>query len=80
MSIQEKHGIKSPLPKITDPLTNNDKATFLKKINAMRNLKQDKMNLINSMKMRSNVIQDASRNIRTRNNYESSTIDPNMNS
>ena len=31
--------MKSPLPKITDSLSNYDKAAFLKKINAMRNLK-----------------------------------------
>ena len=58
--------MKSPLPKITDSLSNYDKAAFLKKINAMRNLKADKMNLIEKIKIKS--MQDnAAGIVRTRN-------------
>lgn len=39
ISPNRQKGIKSPLPKITDSLSNYDKAAFLKKINAMKNLK-----------------------------------------
>lgn len=39
LSIERHKVIKSPLPKITDSLSNYDKAAFLKKMNAMRNLK-----------------------------------------
>lgn len=62
--------MKSPLPNITDSLSNNDKAAFLKKINNIKTLRQDKTNLINHIKMKNTILSDTKLNEgRTRNKY-----------